>query len=155
MGTPSSTSRGRHDPLLAVFLADHRGGMTVSQIALKHGTYRERVARALLSRPDYRAPGRGVRSDLSEPMAKLAAHARAAMEATRIRRIDPAARFAAGVSAAIHILRGRVRAVGPICVDSPTVAAAHAAGLTLDDTHEVFAVPPAEAVRAIAAHAGR
>ncbi|MGE7415868.1 hypothetical protein [Methylobacterium tarhaniae] len=61
----------------------------------------------------------------------------------------------AALSARVRALRSCVRAVGPICVDSPTVAAAHAAGLTLDDIEEVFAVPPAEAVRAIAAHAGR
>jgi hypothetical protein len=61
----------------------------------------------------------------------------------------------AAISAQVRTLRSCVRAYGPLCVDSPTVAAAHAAGLTLDDIEEVFAVPPAEAVRAIVAHAGR
>lgn len=62
---------------------------------------------------------------------------------------------AAALSDRIHALRAKVRAVGPICVDSPTVAAAHASGLTLEDIRELFAVPPAEAARAIAMHAGR
>lgn len=62
---------------------------------------------------------------------------------------------AAALSARIHALRAKVRAVGPICVDSLTIAAAHASGLTLEDIRELFAVPPAEAARAIALHAGR
>jgi transposase-like protein len=61
----------------------------------------------------------------------------------------------ATVSARIRALRAEARAGGALLCGPLQVAAAHAAGLTLDDIEEVFAVPPAEAVRAIAAHAGR
>lgn len=61
----------------------------------------------------------------------------------------------AAVSARLRALRDEVRIGGPLLCGPLQIAAAHAAGLTLDDIHEVFAVPPAEAARAIAAHAGR
>ena len=155
MASRPSTSRGSHDPLLKAFLADHATKMPISHIAVKHGTYRERVLRALNSQRDVETRRQRFRPDIAEGMARLAAKASAAVEEIRESRVSPAPRLAAGTSAAIHALRARVRIFGPAPADDTRIAAAHAAGLTLDDIHEVFAVPPAEAARASAAHAGR
>ncbi|KMO33890.1 hypothetical protein VQ02_19775 [Methylobacterium variabile] len=61
----------------------------------------------------------------------------------------------AAVSARVRALRAEARTGGALLVGPLTIAAAHAAGLTLDDIEEVFAVPPAEAARVIAAHGVR
>ncbi|WP_156295796.1 hypothetical protein [Methylobacterium aquaticum] len=83
------------------------------------------------------------------------AFAQAAAAEVRARRSEPPRRLAVATSAAIRTLRDRARAGRPVPADDRRIAAAHAAGLTLDDIHEVFGVEPREAVRAIAAHAGR
>ncbi len=105
-----------------------------------------------MSRPDVR---RGLRTDIAEAMERMEAFAKAATAEIHARRSEPPRRLAIATTTAIHALRARVRVAGPVPADDRRIAAAHAAGLTLDDIHEVFAVPPAEAARAIAAHAGR
>lgn len=60
------------------------------------------------------------------------------------------------LSERLRTMLADVRFGGPMLVGPLTVAAAHAAGLTLDDIEAVFAIPPAEAVAMIAAgHGGR
>ena len=153
MSRPARLKPGQIDPLSDAFAASYAEGLSLDAVAERHGVYRGRVRRAFKERSEFSLRMR--RHDNMQCMARAADQARAMLDEVRARRVDPSPRFAVGTSTAIHILRARCRIVGPLCVDSPTIAAAHAAGLTLDDIHEVFAVPPVEAVRAIAAHAGR
>ncbi len=153
MSRPARLKPGQPDPLSDAFATSYEEGLTLDAVAERHGVCRGRVRRAFSQRHGFFLRMR--RDDNARCMARAADQARAMLDEISARRVNPAPRFAIGTSTAIHILRARCRVVGPLCVDSPTVAAAHAAGLTLDDIHEVFAVPPVEAVRAIAAHAGR
>jgi hypothetical protein len=157
MSRPAPVKPGRPDPLSDQFAAEYAAGDSLSRIAARHGVYHNRVARTLRRRPGF------VMRDISEAcrlphqasLDRIAARAREQLdEMRRVRTFTPSA-AAAGISVAIRRMRARVRAVGPLCVDSPTVAAVHSAGLTLDDIAELFAVEPREAARAIAAHAGR
>ncbi|AWB21218.1 hypothetical protein DA075_10070 [Methylobacterium currus] len=153
MSRPARLKPNQPDPLSDAFAASYEEGLTLDAVAQRHHVCRERVRRAFSKRRGFSLRMR--RDDNARCMARAADQAHAMLDEVRARRVDPSPRFAIGTSTAIHILRARCRIVGPLCVDSPTIAAAHAAGLTLDDIHEVFAVPPVEAVRAIAAHAGR
>jgi len=62
---------------------------------------------------------------------------------------------AAALSARIRRLHAEARASGALPWGPLQAASAHEAGLTLDEIDEIYAVPPVEAVRAIAAHVGR
>ncbi|MGF3025576.1 hypothetical protein ACQVP2_22460 [Methylobacterium aquaticum] len=170
MKRPAPLKPGQVDPLSDVFAAEYAAGASFGRIAARYGIDHNRVARTLRRRPGF------VQRTVSEScliphraaMDRIAARAREELD-----RLRPAPTFtpvvaAAGTGAAIRALRDRARHAGPVAslagmprlsgavwADVARIAAAHAAGLTLDDIHEVFAVPPAEAVRAIAAHAGR
>lgn len=62
---------------------------------------------------------------------------------------------AAALSARIRSLRTEAHSKGTLPWGPLQAAFAHEAGLTLDEIDEIYAVPPAEAARAIALHAGR
>ncbi|AWN47181.1 hypothetical protein DK419_13350 [Methylobacterium terrae] len=157
MRRPAPLKPGQPDPLSDQFAAEYEAGDSFGRIAARYGLDHQRVARTLRRRPGFvqRDISEACRLPHRETMDRIAARARRELELLRPAPTFTPSAAAAGISTAIRRMRDRVRSVGPLCVDSPTVAAVHSAGLTLDDIAELFAVSPAEAARAIAAHAGR
>lgn len=146
---------------IATAIRDYAAGDSIMDAAARQGISYTRLQRALRVCPDFTPrtpkewsaayPGRRKRPapffrKVGPYAASVLRHAQSG-EAT--------VRAHAAVAERLHALRAQARVGGPLLCGPLQVAAAHAAGLTLDDIAEVFAVPPREAARAIAAHAGR
>jgi hypothetical protein len=150
--------RGATDPLREDFVADYAAGLSIERIGRKYRLRTSRVSRALRARPDFvlRPHGLQIRMSMGLPAEPVAEVEFPRIEASEPARAHLAEQVAGNISHSIHILRAHARLDGPISADEGRVAAAHAAGLTLDDIETVFAIPPAEAVAMIAAgHGGR
>ncbi|ACL58481.1 hypothetical protein [Methylobacterium nodulans] len=147
------------DPLSDAFAAAYEAGATVGQVAALHQVSKGRVARALRRRCGVRLRTRSEASVLGNANSSWTRirteQAHDQLAALRAANQGKPERIAACLARAIHALRARVRIAGPMPADARRIAAAHAAGLTLDDIAMVFGVGPVEAVAAIAAQRGR
>lgn len=143
-----------HD--LFVRIAEHyQAGASARQTAIRFRIDKRTVRRALDAVGARRRTHREAIDLVWSKRARSVEQARLVPAKLQRTPVDAAA-IAAGISHSIHILRAHARLDGPISADEGRVAAAHAAGLTLDDIEAVFAIPPAEAVAMIAAgHGGR
>lgn len=125
-------------------LAQVRTGDTYEAVAKRFGVTRQAISYICRNEP------RRSRAEASRRRGNLGMLAALGLDGR-----DPVrASVAAAASDRLHALRAQARVGGAFLCGPLQIAAAHAAGLTLDDIHEVFAVPPVEAVRAIAAHSG-